>query len=176
MTFSLIRSKFLQSTVPCVHSKPPWLPWEMEKLSPRAVRRTWIGGHIKLFHFCPSQTTFPPFFGLPNSFSAFETLLKFPLLCDTFSASSSSLPCTSQFSGHTLMLSLTTCFVTFLFKASAHIFGRKVRWYNLFGEHFENVYENDKPRAFEQYTNPSVRTFSCRFIHQVSNRTVIALL
>lgn len=172
MTFSLIWSKFLQSTVPCVHSKSPWLLGETEKLSPRAVGRTRIGGHTKLFHFCPSQMTFP-LFCLPNSSSAFETLLKFPLLCDSVSASSNSLPCTSQFSGHTLMLSPTTCFVTFLFKASARISGRKIRWYNLFGEHFGNVYENDKPRACEQYTNPSVRTFSCSFIHQVSNKTVI---
>lgn len=127
----------------------------------------------QVISFLSESNNFPPFF-----FFVYRTLPQHsrPCLNFPFSVTRSQLPqapCLALPSSLVTLwcyLSLTTCFVTFLFKASVHIFGRKVRWYNLFGEHFGNVYENDKPRAFEQYTNPSVRTFSCRFIHQVKQQ------
>lgn len=145
MTFSLIQNKFRQSTVPCVHSKSPWLLWE-KAVQTLCSQANMNSRTYQVISFLPDSTNFP-LLCPPNSYSAFKTLLKFPLFCDTFSASSSSLPCTSQLSDYTLIISPMTCFVIFLFKASSHGFGRKVSWYSLFGEHFGNVYENDKARV-----------------------------
>lgn len=123
-----------------------------------AFRQTRIGGHTKFSLFAQVKWLFR-LFCLAKSYSAFKTLLKFPLFWHLFSFLKLLALHFPALWSHFENISCL-CIVIFLFKARSHIFHRKVNGYNLFGEHFGHVYENDN-----WHNNATAGTFSCGFTH-----------